>query len=324
MCGSSAPQAADPTKTADTQTGYNQAAYNQTMAGNAMNQSTPFGTLTYTPTVDENGVTRYTATQTLDPKNQGLLDSLYGTKGLAGTAASNVLSGAYGGAPNVTGGADSLMNQRLGAQLDYMNPFFDRQTDRMDNQLRNQGLMPGSEAYKNSMNELRQSQGQTVSGATAQFMPEAFSEAMQSYKLPAEMATSLSNLSAPMGISLTNTPQGSMQAANFQAAQQAADQQSMEAWKAEQEKQSAMISGLMGGASSMLMMSDRRVKTDIERVGWLDNGLPIYRFRFVAGGPVQIGLMAQDIEQINPDAVTEIGGVKHVDYVKATAAQPTA
>jgi hypothetical protein len=28
--------------------------------------------------------------------------------------------------------------------------------------------------------------------------------------------------------------------------------------------------------------------------------------------------MAQDVEQVRPDAVTEIGGVKAVDYGKAT------
>jgi hypothetical protein len=71
---------------------------------------------------------------------------------------------------------------------------------------------------------------------------------------------------------------------------------------------------LLGG---MFKMSDKRVKTDIAKVGALDNGLPIYVFRYKAGGPMQVGLMAQDVEAIDPLAVMEFDGVKHVDYARA-------
>lgn len=75
--------------------------------------------------------------------------------------------------------------------------------------------------------------------------------------------------------------------------------------------------GQLGAAGIGLMPSDRRIKTDIVRVGTLDNGLPVYRFRYKAGGPVQIGLMAQDVEQVNPAAVAEIDGILHVNYSEA-------
>jgi hypothetical protein len=78
--------------------------------------------------------------------------------------------------------------------------------------------------------------------------------------------------------------------------------------------------GQIGGAALMnpnLFKSDRRTKTDIKRVGTLDNGLPVYTFRYKSGGPHQLGLMAQDVETINPDAVVEIGGVKYVNYQMA-------
>ncbi len=69
-----------------------------------------------------------------------------------------------------------------------------------------------------------------------------------------------------------------------------------------------------GGVASAFPSSDRRVKTDITRVGTTDGGVPVYTFRYKAGGPMQMGVMAQDIEGSNPSAVVEIGGVKHVDY----------
>src|SRR5690606_23886031 len=38
--------------------------------------------------------------------------------------------------------------------------------------------------------------------------------------------------------------------------------------------------GAMGAAALPFLISDRRAKTDIRRVGTLDNGLPVYVFRY--------------------------------------------
>lgn len=61
-------------------------------------------------------------------------------------------------------------------------------------------------------------------------------------------------------------------------------------------------------------LSDRRAKENITQVGMLDNGLPVYTFKYKGGETVHMGVMAQDVEKVNPDAVTEIGGIKHVNY----------
>ena len=78
--------------------------------------------------------------------------------------------------------------------------------------------------------------------------------------------------------------------------------------------------GLLGiaglGLQGAALFSDRRLKTDIKRVGQTDDGLPIYTYRYITGGPVQMGVMAQEVEQVNPDAVTDIGGYKGVNYGK--------
>lgn len=80
------------------------------------------------------------------------------------------------------------------------------------------------------------------------------------------------------------------------------------------------IFGALGQIGSAYFMSDRRVKTDIQQVGTLDNGLPVYLFRYRDGGPLQIGLMAQDVQAVNPDAVRDFDGILAVDYAKAVAA----
>jgi hypothetical protein len=59
-----------------------------------------------------------------------------------------------------------------------------------------------------------------------------------------------------------------------------------------------------------------RVKTDIKRVGETDGGLGVYTFRYKWGGPVQMGVLAQEVEQVTPSAVHEFGGIKAVDYAE--------
>jgi hypothetical protein len=59
-----------------------------------------------------------------------------------------------------------------------------------------------------------------------------------------------------------------------------------------------------GGLSAFSLFSDRRLKTDIVRVGQLDNGLPVYAYRFRGDRHVQIGLMADEVERLHPGAVS--------------------
>jgi len=69
--------------------------------------------------------------------------------------------------------------------------------------------------------------------------------------------------------------------------------------------------------SYALQASDIRVKENISQVGSLDNGLPVYLFNYKGNKTPQIGLMAQDVEKVNNEAVVEIDGIKHVYYGKA-------
>ena len=62
-------------------------------------------------------------------------------------------------------------------------------------------------------------------------------------------------------------------------------------------------------------ISDRRLKQDVTRVGALPNGLPLYSFRYKWGGPTFVGVMAQDVLRVMPDAVlTDREGFYRVDY----------
>lgn len=78
---------------------------------------------------------------------------------------------------------------------------------------------------------------------------------------------------------------------------------------------SAGVAGLLDGGG---ILSDRRAKTDIKEVGETDNGLPVYSYRMKGSDKTQIGLMADDVEKVNPKAVKKgKDGLKRVNYMKA-------
>lgn len=73
------------------------------------------------------------------------------------------------------------------------------------------------------------------------------------------------------------------------------------------------LSGL--GTLAPLLLSDRRAKRDIEVVGKMFDGTPVYRFRYLNSDTMQIGLMA---DEVDPAAVHDTGLFKMVDYERAT------
>ena len=77
-------------------------------------------------------------------------------------------------------------------------------------------------------------------------------------------------------------------------------------------------SGWLNPSSAAFMFSDERVKEDIAAVGELNDGTPVYSYRYVGDETPRIGLLAQDVEKRDPGAVAEFGGVKAVDYERAT------
>jgi hypothetical protein len=65
-------------------------------------------------------------------------------------------------------------------------------------------------------------------------------------------------------------------------------------------------------------LSDSRVKHHKEPIGELFDGQKVYRYDF-GDGRTEIGLLAQEVEKHHPGAVRTMGGLKFVDYDKATS-----
>lgn len=81
-----------------------------------------------------------------------------------------------------------------------------------------------------------------------------------------------------------------------------------------------LLAGGAGAAGKLFSLSDARLKDDIQHVGELKDGQPVFSYHF-KGDPTrrkQIGLLAQFVAEEHPDAVADLGGVLAVDYGKAT------
>lgn len=76
---------------------------------------------------------------------------------------------------------------------------------------------------------------------------------------------------------------------------------------------------LGGGMAGLgLLFSDERVKTDIAPVGELDDGQTVFSYKYKGSDVPQLGLIAQQVLDHEPDAVHNVGGVLALDYEKAT------
>ncbi len=72
-----------------------------------------------------------------------------------------------------------------------------------------------------------------------------------------------------------------------------------------------------GGRGGGGRRSDIRLKHDITLLGYLDDGLGFYRFSYNGGNEVYVGVMAQDVQSVMPEAVVRgRDGYLRVDYEK--------
>lgn len=81
------------------------------------------------------------------------------------------------------------------------------------------------------------------------------------------------------------------------------------------QQQNPGLGGIIsGGLGLAALFSDRRLKESVKRIGHTDDGVPIYTYRYKGGDQVHMGVMAQELAQVKPEAVTEMHGHLAVDY----------
>lgn len=155
----SAPAAPDPVATANAQGAANKETAIAQGELNNVNQVTPYGSLTYTQTPNQNDPTvpQYTATQTLSPTQQNLLDTTQGLEQGAANSASGYLHQIQNNSQNPfpNGQLNPLTTDfsqdnanTVAALQARQQPQIQHDQDALDNSLANQGITPGSQAWQ--------------------------------------------------------------------------------------------------------------------------------------------------------------------------------
>lgn len=256
------------------------------------------------------GAPTYTETTHLAPQFESALQKPIDTSGIIGAP----------GGPNALGARSQIQDALYQQQAQYLNPQFQLSDEQLQSQLANQGITQGSEAWKNAMDQQNRNKtfaygnaaNQAITGATGQ------TQALQQMGI-AGLGANITARDAPIneyesllgrggGSATAQTPdisgafgqqyQGALAGYN---AQNAANNQT-----------NADVMSLI--AAGLMFFSDRRLKTDVERIGCLSNGIPVYRFRYKWGPQLHIGVMADEVKKVNPDAVVEIDGIQLVNY----------
>lgn len=76
-----------------------------------------------------------------------------------------------------------------------------------------------------------------------------------------------------------------------------------------------LVLTISGGEEVVHTVSDERLKTDIRPVGRADNGLTIYEFRYRGQPGLYRGVMAQEVQDMYPDATYQHeNGYLYVNY----------
>ena len=186
-------------------------------------------------------------------------------------------------------------------------PQFQQDQDRLHEQLINRGITAGSSLYNDQMEKLRNTQQGTLSDISNQAVYQG-----QDY-----LSSQIGNIGslASQYDALKVGSLGGITGYNFTDPYTLQQQIKAQGSAA---KYGAL--GSIGGAAiGALLASDARLKENIEPVGKLDNGLTVYLFNFKGDKKKQIGLIAQEVKEVIPEAVVQgEDGYLRVDYEKAT------
>lgn len=320
------PAAPDPVATATAQGNMNTNTAITQQLLNQTNQVTPYGSLTYS----QNGnstftgadgkqytVPQFTATQTLTPEQQQLLNLTNKTKtnlGQIGVDQSAKIGSLLGTNLDLNTATEGKIDQLGAARLD---PQFTRDEDALRTRLSNQGIQPGSQAWNAEMTQFQQGKNDAYNQLYLTGRSQGAQEALTERNQPINEISALLSGSQVSQPNYTSTPTTNVAGVDYSGLVNQNFQNQMGIYNSQMAQDNAVMGGLFGlagtGATAAMKFSDRRLKTDIVPVGELPSGLALYDYTIF--GRRERGVMADEVEQRLPEAVSlHPSGFKMVDY----------
>ncbi len=320
----SAPQAPDPKETAAAQSQMNKDTAVAQYGLSATNQNTPQGSLSYKQIGTwADGTPRFESTTAYSPTEQKIYDTGSVTRqNLADIGSSQ--SAKIGKILDTPFDIDAARDNKISnIQKGFLDPQWTQQQSALETQLINKGIRPGSEQYQREMRDFSTNKQRAYDQSYLDSYKTAEGSALTERNQPINEISALMSGSQVSNPAYQNTPSPGVAPTDYLGAvQQNLNQQNV-GYNAQMQQNSGLMSGLFGLGSAGLggwayggfKGSDRRLKDDITRVGVTDGGLPIYVYRYKDSPVFEMGVMAQDVERVIPEAVrTRPDGMKAVHY----------
>jgi hypothetical protein len=285
------------------------------------------------PTPDAPGQDTWTQTTKLSPEQQKLYDLTVQGQTTYGETANNLLNNTKDQLSQpVNTDWDAERSRLLAAQRARLDPYYSEQEEGLRQRLRNSGLTEGSEGWNREFRNFNQGRNDALVAAdlrAGDTVGQGIQQTAALRGMPLNEASALLSGSQVQIPQLQQTAGANVAPTDVIGATNGTYQNNLAAWSAQNQQNAATTGGLfglagtLGGAAmrygpGLFALSDARAKKDILPIGKAHNGLPLYAFRYRGDDKPQIGLMAQDVEKVNPGAVvTTASGLKAVDYGRA-------
>jgi len=333
--GKSAPSAPDYKGAAEAQAASGMEALRYQTNANRPDQNTPFGQTEWSK--DKKG--NWTQNTTLNKDSQRALDAQLGLSADRSELGRDLYDRVesefadpmdWSGLPEIGGAAgarDRAEENLYNRSASRLDPQWEQRSSQMEAKLAAQGLRPGDKAYDQAMENMGRERTDAYDRATSSSIMSGGAEGERTFNMESKdrnralaeqmqkRGFSLNEINAllsgqqvgmPDMPSFSNAGRGA--ATNYSGAAQSAGQYGLDKYSADQ----AMLNSAMSGASSMAMMSDRRLKRNITLIG-LFKQYNFYLFQYV-WGTWAVGVMS---DEVNQDAVTRLpSGYDMVDLAR--------
>ena len=333
----SAPAAPDYTGAATATAAGNLDAARAATAANRVNQVTPYGDLNYSINgSDPYGNPTWTATTSLSDVGQQLLNNQNNASLGLGSAINsqlgnvqNTMSQPFN--PNLPQVGINAGQNYQDAYMQRLAPQIGQQRELLNNQLSNQGIPVGSDAWNKAQMNQGQKENDLYAAATTQGFgtglqanQQAYNQALTNYNMPLNTLSALRTGAQVQNPTFVNSAnQATTAGPDLLGAASSQYNAALGNTNMQNAAQANLNSGLMGLAGAGIMASDERMKENITAIGIADNGLTVYKYEYkpefkdhqLAGHGFHVGYMAQEVEQVYPYAVKTLNdGYKVVDY----------
>lgn len=296
---------------------------------NRPNEVTPYGTRKWTQTgsqrIGDYDVPQFESSIDFTPEGKQLFDKgtalQNGMMDLGGSSLQQTVD-ALGQPLDISKNRDAMVDSMYRRSTRLLDPQYAMAEDKQRSDLANRGFSVGDEGYNRAQESFNRSKDAAYANArdtaNTEGAKQAIQEALVQRSTPLAELNALRTGAMPQSPSFQAYSSSSAQPAPIFAGAQAGGNAALTNYGIESQNDNNTMQGLMklGSMFGMAAFSDVRLKSNIEKVGELSDGLGVYEYdKF---GRRERGVMAQEVQQVKPHAVfadPESGFLK-VDYSK--------